>query len=366
MNALMAVALGSFAAPTLLAQVPAGWQGSITVVQSSDWTNSQSRQVPNSHLTPDVTFQVGVSDAEEGKHTTTLEVKLQLSPSSGENPQPASISTTFETETIGVRTEVIKARCTQDGPVVTATVVTTNTTSGSASATVQGTVSVSETGFSFSSPPMEAATTVSGSVTGAGVCGRRHEPGSMPSTLPVEVQQFGLSDLQLDPENPDVLSGSRTETAGVMTTTYTWNLSRKSCGKPRKLPPKLTAVRDALVQGMQDAGFDASARHISVEAGGVTRFGVRIAEGGCVLPTIEAVKNSCPAPGSQKGAERLLVGGVQHTAQGTRVTARLVESETGVVIRAAKADAEGNGDEATAQAMADVLGQLELAADCAE
>lgn len=135
--------------------------------------------------------------------------------------------------------------------------------------------------------------------------------------------------------------------------------------KPEPMP-ELVAEQTALVEGLRAAGFGVGPQHVSVTKGEITKFGVRLAEGGCVLRSIESIESTCVAPGSQKGARRLLLGGVQRTADATRVTARIVEAETGVVVQAAKADAAGIGPEAATAAMAEALRQLGLEAACVE
>ena len=136
--------------------------------------------------------------------------------------------------------------------------------------------------------------------------------------------------------------------------------------KAPELTAELEAERNAFVKGMQDAGYGVGAEHVTVVPGNLTRFGVRLAGSGCILPTIESIQSRCPASGSQKGAKRLLVGAVQHAGNTTRVTARIVEAETAVVLDAAKADADGSGAAATAAAMAQALKQLKLKAGCVE
>ena len=156
--------------------------------------------------------------------------------------------------------------------------------------------------------------------------------------------------------------------SGMLTHVMTWTARRSAppCAKAPPLSPDLTEERDALVKGMQEAGFQVGPEHISLESKGLSTFHVRLAKGGCVLPTIEAIKAHCPADRTQKGAERLLIGSVQHTGNTTRVTARVVESETAVIREAAKSDAQGSGAQATAAAMGEALKQLKLAAGCVE
>ena len=156
--------------------------------------------------------------------------------------------------------------------------------------------------------------------------------------------------------------------SGMLTHVTTWTARRSAppCAKAPPLSPELTRERDAIVEGMQDAGFHVGPEHVGVEAKGISHFNVRVSKEGCILPTIEAIKAGCPPKGNQKGAERLLIGSVQQADNTTRVTARVVESETAVILGAAKADAAGSGAQATAAALAAALKQLKLEAGCVE
>ena len=155
----------------------------------------------------------------------------------------------------------------------------------------------------------------------------------------------------------------------VLVTTRMERLQREPlsrCAKPTPLGLKLSQRRDAIVKGMRSAGFKVGPEHVSVGAGGVSTFQVRLAKGGCILPTIESIKANCPPDRTQKGADRLLIGAVQHTGNTTRVTARVVQAETAVILEAAKADGQGGEADATSAAMAGALNQLKLGRGCVE
>lgn len=150
--------------------------------------------------------------------------------------------------------------------------------------------------------------------------------------------------------------------SGMLTHVTTWTVKRSAppCAKAPPLGEDLARERDALVKGMQDAGFPVGPEHVSVESKEMSHFQVRLGEDGCILLSIEAIKAGCPPDGKQKGAKRLLIGTVQHAGTTTRVTARIVEAETSVILKAAKADADGNGTDATTAAMNEALKQLKL------
>ena len=155
----------------------------------------------------------------------------------------------------------------------------------------------------------------------------------------------------------------------VLVTTRMERLQRdrsSRCAKPTPLGPDLSQRRDAIVKGMRSAGLKVGPEHVSVGASGVSTFQMRLAKGGCILPTIESIKANCPPDRTQKGAEHLLIGAVQRTGNTTRVTARVVQAETAVILEAAKADRQGREADATSAAMAEALKQLKLEGGCVE
>lgn len=118
-----------------------------------------------------------------------------------------------------------------------------------------------------------------------------------------------------------------------------------------------------LIDGFRAHGIDIGPEHILVyedKKKEFTRFVVRLDNYGCVLPdgqcVMEAGRSGAIPKGKQEGAKHHMYGGVKKYGTITRVWSRVVRVETGVILRAGKADATGENAiaKATTQALANM------------
>jgi hypothetical protein len=120
------------------------------------------------------------------------------------------------------------------------------------------------------------------------------------------------------------------------------------------------SVRQALAQALTAAGGTASPGAVGIRQGSLLEFNVRLGRDHNVLPNRacleERIRNGEVEEGTVEGASHLLVGAVQTAGGTTRVTVRVVNSATGEVVAAGRADASGSG--ATSTAMSQAVGQL--------
>lgn len=89
-------------------------------------------------------------------------------------------------------------------------------------------------------------------------------------------------------------------------------------------------------------------------AGGLLEFGVPLGRRNRPLPNreciqAEAARGNVPE-GSEEGASRMLIGALQQAGSVSRVTARIVEVETGVVHQTGRGDGSGTGPAAITEA----------------
>jgi uncharacterized protein (DUF39 family) len=69
---------------------------------------------------------------------------------------------------------------------------------------------------------------------------------------------------------------------------------------------------------------------------------------------------ACITEGSLEGAEYLIIGAILESEGMTRVTMRVIDVETGVVLQGGVGTVQGTGTEAISQAAAIALNQLGL------
>ena len=100
----------------------------------------------------------------------------------------------------------------------------------------------------------------------------------------------------------------------------------------------------------------------AASGGGLSKITVRIDALGRILPSSACIKegiaNGSVPPGSQPGAQKLLLATVQQANGQTRVTARIDDVATGVIQHTGLGNANGTGDTAIQQAAAAALAQL--------
>jgi hypothetical protein len=121
-------------------------------------------------------------------------------------------------------------------------------------------------------------------------------------------------------------------------------------------------VRKGFVAAYRAQGVLITEKHVGVtDRGPLTKFMLRIGRAGNLLPSLDyieiQIKQNRVAPGSLEGAARCLIGSVQQSGSQARVTMRTVQTETGVVLEAAKADAEATA-EGVAKAISRALAKL--------
>lgn len=120
------------------------------------------------------------------------------------------------------------------------------------------------------------------------------------------------------------------------------------------------SVRQALAQALTAAGGTASPGAVGIRQQAILEFNVRLGRDHTVLPNRacleERIENGEVEEGTLEGASHLLVGAVQTAGGTTRVTVRVVDSATGEVVAAGRADATGAS--ATSTAMQQAVGQL--------
>ncbi len=126
-------------------------------------------------------------------------------------------------------------------------------------------------------------------------------------------------------------------------------------------PPDHPVVQQ-IIQGFLSQGLEIGPEHILVQDDekGFVRFVVRLDKNGCVLPdgqcVMEAVTDGAAPQGKQEAAAHHLYGGIQVSGKMTRVWTRVVRIETGIVIRAGKAD--GSGPQPVTTATSASLGKM--------
>jgi hypothetical protein len=120
------------------------------------------------------------------------------------------------------------------------------------------------------------------------------------------------------------------------------------------------------VNGLTDAvGGDAVALQPAVGGGatGIQSFVIRLSAAGQVLPTLDVLRRridtTCVEEGSLEAAERLLVGSIQWQGNRYRITARIIDVETAVVLDTVMLDGTG-GAEALPAAVARALSRFLL------
>jgi len=126
---------------------------------------------------------------------------------------------------------------------------------------------------------------------------------------------------------------------------------------------------DGLVDGLADFGVaNVGAEHVLAEERprtGRIQFTVRLDAEGCLLPTGSCVQwagsQGLIAEGSQPRAQQLLFGSIEVRGKKLRVSARVVDVETGVILAVAKGTVKGEPPLAVANAFAEALSQLDLA-----
>jgi hypothetical protein len=120
------------------------------------------------------------------------------------------------------------------------------------------------------------------------------------------------------------------------------------------------SVRQALAQALTAAGGTVSPGAVGIRQQSLLEFNVRLGRDHNVLPNRacleERIANGEVEEGTLEGASHLLVGAVQTDGGTTRVTVRVVNSATGEVVAAGRADGTGPG--ATSTAMSQAVGQL--------
>lgn len=123
----------------------------------------------------------------------------------------------------------------------------------------------------------------------------------------------------------------------------------------RLLPINAENVNKAIVEVLSRRLYlpNVSPESIGVEtkiAGQYLKFHLRMNKNYKVLPSIERVRKTYGQTGKQgEGAKYLLLGALQITGDKIRVTARIVEVETGILQRAAKGD-DGTSSEGLCRA----------------
>jgi hypothetical protein len=126
-------------------------------------------------------------------------------------------------------------------------------------------------------------------------------------------------------------------------------------------------IYDGMVDGVRAAGITGfGPEHVGIqdrrERDGRLFWQIRVDAAGCPLPTgdcvLSAGENGYLPEGKQVGARQMLLGSVQFAGTLVRVNGRYVNVETGVIEGSAAGTATGNGREAIAQAMAEMLKKL--------
>src|SRR5262245_50717912 len=121
-----------------------------------------------------------------------------------------------------------------------------------------------------------------------------------------------------------------------------------------------------LVEGLVMSGIaNVGAEHVAArKRGGLVTYEIRLDRDGCILPTRACIRYAAAQglvpEGSEAGASRQLLGAVQSAGGKTRVTARIVQTETAVIERGAKGTVRGKGQSAIAHAFAAALTELNL------
>lgn len=120
----------------------------------------------------------------------------------------------------------------------------------------------------------------------------------------------------------------------------------------------LEGYKQAAIAAINQLGAKAAGENVDVDfsEGGMMRFSVRLGQhGNAVLPssqTIEAhTKAGDAAPGSIEGAPKLLLGALQQFEGLTRITVRVVRTETAEILTTGKGDTDGTNEAAVQKAI---------------
>ncbi len=122
-------------------------------------------------------------------------------------------------------------------------------------------------------------------------------------------------------------------------------------------------VMDGVLDGFRDSGYDIEPEQVVVskQRAGTHTILIRLDVDGCLLPGLlcieQAIELGEVPEGSIQGARTMIVGMIQHANGRTRVTVRTVDVETGIIHETGKGDADGTGQEAIAEAMANALAE---------
>ncbi len=129
---------------------------------------------------------------------------------------------------------------------------------------------------------------------------------------------------------------------------------------------------DAVISALKQFNKSASSEftEVSSKKDDLTRFTLRISRDDCLLPNTdlinEAINNNCVKPRSLEGANRLIFGAVQQASGKTRVTTRVVEIETGIIIQTGKGDANGTDRKALENATSRAFNEMGFKPSCAK
>lgn len=133
-----------------------------------------------------------------------------------------------------------------------------------------------------------------------------------------------------------------------------------------QIDPMTEKLRAALLRVLSDHGPELDDSSVKVEswgAEGLWRFAIRISDEGCILPTLDSIAN-CSSSKAQVSASRLLIGSLQVAGGASRVTARIIDVETGEILTASKGDSTGTDTDALVQAASDAIGGLGVTVGC--
>ncbi|MFN2382758.1 MAG: hypothetical protein ABR559_00685, partial [Gemmatimonadota bacterium] len=134
-------------------------------------------------------------------------------------------------------------------------------------------------------------------------------------------------------------------------------------------------IVQALAAGVQASGIaNFGVEHIGVQTpgqpGGLIMFQIRLDDNGCPLPSgecvMEAIGRGEVPERSQVGAKTLVLGAIQVSGNTTRVNARFVTVETGIITESAKADAIGTDAGAVTDAATGAFNLLGIPCDRAK
>jgi hypothetical protein len=159
------------------------------------------------------------------------------------------------------------------------------------------------------------------------------------------------------PGNPQT-GGVPFNPAGIIGTPADTSTQRLSQSARPQRPP-LSEGEEEIKEGLK-RGLGVDDDHIQVsKRGGLDQYVVVLGRGNRPLPSMDATQQAIGAgdvaEGSLEGGDTLLVGSVQQVGDQTRVVARTVNVETGVVQEAGKGTADGTDAGATAQAAQDAM-----------